>query len=295
MSSFPRILATAVAVAALALPASAAARAKASYYVALGDSYAQGVQPLGPNQADIDTNKGFNDVAFKALRRSHPGLKLVKLGCGGATTDSMINGTKPCRIDHVPYKSTSRATSQLTYGSKWIKAHRARVAYVTVSIGGNDFAHCASEPDFNAAAACTSAGINEMKKNLPVIAKTLRRAAGKKPAIVGSTYPDIVLGAYVQGDSGRQLAQVSVAIFRDQINPVLKSAYAKQKIRFADTTTAFGSYTLFDQTTTLAPYGQIPVAVANICRLGWFCQPRPDGPDIHLKAAGYSKFAAVVL
>jgi lysophospholipase L1-like esterase len=295
MSSFPRILILAAATAALALPAAADARAKTSYYVALGDSYAQGVQPLGPNQADIDTSKGFNDIAFKALRKSHPALKLVKLGCGGATTDSMINGTRPCPIDKVPYKSKSRSTSQLTYASKWIKAHRARVAYVTVSIGGNDFAHCASEPDINAAAACTSAGINQMKKNLPVIAKALRKAAGRKPAIVGSTYPDIVLGAYVQGDSGRQLAQVSVPIFKDQINPVLKSAYAKQKIRFADTTTAFGGYTPFDQTTTLAPYGQIPIAVANICRLGWFCEPRPGGPDIHLKAAGYSKFAGVVL
>ena len=294
MSTSPRILVVAVAVGALALPASAAARPKTSYYVALGDSYAQGVQPIGPNQADVPTTKGFNNDAFKKLRKKHPGLKFVQLGCGGATTDSMINGTRPCG-EKLPYKSTSKATSQLTYAARWIKAHRGKVAYVTVSIGGNDFAHCAGAGDFNAVIACASQGIAQMKKNLPVIAKALRRAAGRKTAIVGSTYPDVVLGAYVQGDSGKQLASASVTVFKDQVNPTLRKAYAKQKIRFADTTTAFGSFIPFSKTTTLAPYGQIPVAVANICKLGWYCAARPGGPDIHLRTSGYAKFATVVL
>jgi lysophospholipase L1-like esterase len=294
MSPLPRILAVAIAAAALALPASAAARAKPTYYVSLGDSYAQGVQPIGLNQADVPTTKGFNNVVFKKLRKKHPGLKFVQLGCGGATTDSMINGDKPCG-EKLPYKSTSKATSQLTYAAKWVKAHRGKVSYITVSIGGNDFAHCAGAGDFNAVLACASQGIAQMKKNLPVIARTLRKAAGKKTVIVGSTYPDVVLGAYVQSDSGKQLASASVSVFKDQVNPTLKKAYAKQKIRFADTTTAFGSFIPFSKTTTLAPYGQIPVAVADICKFGWYCTARPGGPDIHLRTSGYAKFAAVVL
>jgi lysophospholipase L1-like esterase len=294
MSTFPRILIAALAVAALALPATASARAKTTYYVALGDSYSRGYQPVGPGQTDVITSKGFNVFAYKALHKKQPGLELVQLGCGGATTDSMINGTQPCEKTN-PYRSTSRATSQLTYAAKWIKAHRGRVAYVTISIGGNDFAHCASEPDFNAVVACTSQGIAEMKKNVPVIARTLRKAAGRKTVMVGSTYPDIVLGAYVKSDSGKQLAQASVAVFKDQINPALKSGYAKAKVRFADTTAAFSGFTPFDRTTALAPYGQIPVAVANICEFGWYCNARPQGPDIHLKTAGYEKFANAVL
>src|SRR4051794_3721451 len=217
MSPAPRILTAAVALAALALPTSAAARTKTTYYVSLGDSYAQGVQPIGPNQADIPTNKGFNDVAFKQLRKSHPGLKHVKLGCGGATTDSMINGTKACG-EKLPYKSTSQKTSQLTYAAKWIRAHRARVAYVTISIGGNDFARCGGAGDTNAAAACAIKGIDKMKKNLPVIAGALRKAAGEKPVIVGSTYPDVILGAYTKGDSGKDFATASVTIFKKSIN-----------------------------------------------------------------------------
>src|SRR5690349_2126502 len=118
MSFSPRILIAVASVAALALPAAADARAKTSYYVSFGDSYSQGFQPIGPNQADIFTNSGFNDFAYKALRKTHPGLKAVKLGCGGATTNSMINGTQGC-IEKLPYKSNSRATSQLTYAKKW--------------------------------------------------------------------------------------------------------------------------------------------------------------------------------
>src|SRR3712207_8987263 len=56
--------------------------------------------------------------------------------------------------------------------------------------------------------------------------------------------------------------------FRDQINPALKSGYASQKIGFVDATAGFGAYIPFEQTTTLAPYGEIPKNVANICTLG---------------------------
>jgi lysophospholipase L1-like esterase len=294
MSRSPRILIAALVCAALALPASAAARTKTTYYVALGDSYAQGVQPIGPNQADVPTNKGYVDDVYKRLHKSHPGLKLVKLGCGGATTDSMINGTKPCPIDKVPYASTSKKTSQLTYASKWIKAHRAGVAFVTISIGGNDFASCAGAGDTNAIAACTLKGIDKMKKNLPVIAKAVRTAAGKKPVIVGSTYPDVVLGAYVKSDSGKDLAKASVTIFKKSINPALKNAYKKRNIRFADTTVAFGGYIPFSKMTTLAPFGEIPVAVANICKLAWYCTDRAT-PDIHLKPDGYIKFGGIIM
>jgi lysophospholipase L1-like esterase len=275
----------ALALLALALPGSAAAKAKRSYYVSLGDSYAAGYQPDGTQ------NEGFTDDLFKSLHKSEPGLKLVKLGCGGATTESMIKGNKPCGESYLPYKSKSKATSQLTYASKWIRAHRKQVRYVTLTIGGNDFASCVKAGDFNAVIACAAKGIDKMKKNLPVIAKSLRGAAGPKPVIVGSTYPDVVLGAWVQGDDGKQIAQASVPVFREQINPAMKKAYKKRKIGFVDATAKFGGYIPLDQTTTVDPYGEIPVAVANICTLGWFC----ERSDIHLRSNGYAKLADLIL
>jgi lysophospholipase L1-like esterase len=285
------LLAVALAATVLALPAAASARTPTTYYVSLGDSYAQGVQPIGPGLADIPTNKGYTDFVYKTLKHSHPGLKLVKLGCGGATTDSLINGTKSCG-EKLPYKSMSKATSQLTYAAKFMRAHKGQIAFVTLSIGGNDFAHCAGAGDFNAILSCTANGIQTMKGNLPVIAKTIRKAAGPKAKIAANTYPDVVLGAYVTGDTGKTLAGASVSVFKDQVNPALKSAYKQQKINFVDATTAFGAYIPFDQTTNLAPYGTIPKAVANICTFAWYCVDRgTKGPDIHLRPAGYKKLA----
>jgi lysophospholipase L1-like esterase len=284
----------ALALALLALPAAASAHTPTKYYLSLGDSYAQGVQPLGPNQADIATNQGFTDDLYPKVRKLVPGLKLVKLGCGGATTTSLIDGSKPCK-EPLPYASTSRSTSQLTYAADFMRKHRGRIALVTISIGGNDFANCRSKADLTAITTCVTNGIATMKANLPAIAKTLRKAAGKKAVIVGSTYPDVVLGSWVTGATGMTLAQASVPIFQQQVNPALKGAYAKQKIGFVDATTAFGSYIPFSQTTTLAPFGVVPQSVANICSLGWYCVTRPDGPDIHLRPAGYQKLAGLYL
>jgi lysophospholipase L1-like esterase len=282
-----------LALVALALPATAAAKPKTTYFVSLGDSWAQGVQPIGPDQADVATNKGFNDYLFKKLRKSHPGLVHVKLGCGGATTGSMIDGSKPCG-EKLPYASKSKATSQLTYATKFLRRNRARIAYVTVIIGGNDVAPCASKGSNGEIIACVGNGISEIKKNIAVISKKVRGAAGKHAVIVGSTYADVVLGQYVKSDNGKDLAKLSVGIFKDQINPALKSGYAKRKIGFVDATAGFGGYVPFDQTTTLAPYGEIPKAVASICTLAWYCDERST-PDIHLKPAGYRKLAGLVL
>jgi lysophospholipase L1-like esterase len=297
MKTSLRLLIALVAIAALALPASASAakkKPKTTYYVSLGDSWAQGVQPIGPGQADVATKKGFVNYAFKRLRKRHPGLKLIQLGCGGATTDSMINGTKRC-VEKLPYKSKSKKTSQLTYAKKWIRKHRKRVRYVSVIIGGNDIAPCASKGDNGAIIACVGHGIQQIKKNTKVIAKAIRSAGGKKPEIVGSTYADVVLGQWVKSENGKTLARLSVGIFRDQLNPTFKKAYSRRKIKFVDATAGFGAYIPFEQTTTMQPYGEIPVAVANICRLGWYCNARPAGPDIHLKSKGYAKLGRMVL
>ena len=293
----PRIvfLALAIALALLFLPAGVHARTPTRYYVSLGDSYSQGWQPIGPNQADVPTNQGFTDFLYPKARKLIPGLKLVKLGCGDATTDSLINGTRRC-IEPLPYASVSRATSQLTYATHFMRRHKSRIALVTLSIGGNNFDGCpASGGDVTAVTTCVANGIARMKQDVPAIAKALRRAAGRRAIVIGSTYPDVALGAWTLGPAGMQLAQLSVPVFRQQVNPALKSAYAAQRIGFVDATSAFGGYTPFTKTTALAPFGTIPVAAANICKLAWYCVARPGGPDLHLRPSGYRKLAALYL
>ncbi|HEY3650504.1 MAG TPA: hypothetical protein VGL33_21250, partial [Streptosporangiaceae bacterium] len=68
-----------------ALAKVAAAKAPpATYYLALGDSLAQGVQP-NASGVSVMTRDGYPDQVYAALHASRPGLKLVKLGCPGET------------------------------------------------------------------------------------------------------------------------------------------------------------------------------------------------------------------
>jgi len=62
-----------------------------TYYVSLGDSLSQGVQPNAAGTS-VPTPQGYPNQLYAALRRTHPGLRLVKFGCGGETTTTMING-----------------------------------------------------------------------------------------------------------------------------------------------------------------------------------------------------------
>src|ERR1700684_457052 len=89
-------LAAAVAVAAAVTACSGSASshfvaAPASYYLALGDSLSQGVQPNAAGTS-VETRQGYAIQVYAALLPGHPGLRLVKLGCPGETTSTMIHG-----------------------------------------------------------------------------------------------------------------------------------------------------------------------------------------------------------
>src|SRR5947209_18653616 len=82
----------------LLVPATPAQGARSSsaapgtrYYLSLGDSLAQGMQP---DTAGItrNTNQGYTDQLYALESRRIPRLKLVKLGCGGETTSSFLTG-----------------------------------------------------------------------------------------------------------------------------------------------------------------------------------------------------------
>ena len=76
----------------------------------------------------METRAGYPDQVYAALHRSRPGLELVKLGCPGETTTTMINGGI-CRY---------AGGSQLKAAEAFLRAHRGRVLLVTIDIGAND-------------------------------------------------------------------------------------------------------------------------------------------------------------
>ena len=126
--------------------APAAAAPAPHYYLALGDSLSQGMQPNVSGQT-VNTNDGYPDQLL-ALERAHvPNLVLVKLGCGGDTSGSMLSGhgnNAAARVLHCD----RTGGSQLKAAELFLRAHHnaGEVPLVTVDIGANDVDSCASVP-----------------------------------------------------------------------------------------------------------------------------------------------------
>jgi lysophospholipase L1-like esterase len=280
------VLCTAIATVAVA-PAAAPAAVPRQLYVSVGDSYASGYQPTGVGQGRNTRNGFAYQVPAVAARRGYR-LKLVNFGCGGATTGSLITTTGCAPQALGPGGRAYPNRTQLAAATRYVRRHRDRTALVTVSIGGNNVTACARAAD---PVPCVTAAVAAIREDVTEIARRLRRAAGRRVRIVGTTYPDVLLGSWVNGDAAsRNIAGLSVVAFRSLINPALKEAYASARGRFVDVTAASGAYTPFDQVTTLFPYGTVPVAVARVCELSYFCAFR----DIHARTDGYRLIADLI-
>jgi lysophospholipase L1-like esterase len=282
-----RLLPAALAAAALlALPAAADAAAAKKLYVSLGDSYASGYEATAKGVGSNTTNGFAYQVPGLAKKRGHR-LKLVNFGCGGATTTSLVDRIGCPARALGPKGIAYDGTTQLDAAEKFIKANRGRVALITVSIGGNDVTACAREAD---PVPCVAAATNSIKENVSAATERLRKATGPKTIIVGTTYPDVILGEWLNSDAGKQLAGLSTIAFKSLINPALKEAYATGDGKFVDVTAATGAYGPMDDLTDLAPYGSIPTPVAKVCRLTYYCQ----FGDIHARRSGYRVIAKLV-
>jgi lysophospholipase L1-like esterase len=268
--------------------ASSAAQRDRQLYVSLGDSYATGAQVTGPNDTLANTNKGFADLLPRAARKRGYRLELVNFGCGGETTTSILRRKQAC-AGPAPGAPRYGGRTQVGAAERFLRRNRGDVGLITVSIGGNDVTACARAAD---PISCVVAAVDGIKKNVKTLVRRLRAAAGPKPRIVGITYPDVILGAWVTGDPAAQnLAQLSVVAFKNLINPALKQQYESVKRgRFVDVTAASGAYEPFTETVTMAPYGVLPKPVAEVCRLTYFCEFR----DIHARTVGYRLIADLI-
>src|SRR2546423_1649362 len=168
------------------------AAAPPTYYLALGDSLARGVQPnriggLG------ETHQGYVDdlYAYFRLRRPDLNLQLVNISCTGETLETMRAG------GHCLYP----LGSQLAQAADFIQTHH--VALITLTIGGDDILQCvnANAIDFTKVIdpACVQEGLADVIPQLTTILGALRTAAAhsirsQDVAIVASNYNDPLLG-----------------------------------------------------------------------------------------------------
>ncbi len=275
---------------ALAAPAGATAKAKpkSQFYVNVGDSYATGYQPT----VRKGTTDGYADQLVPLAKQRGYRLKLRNFGCGGATTDSLLTKQGCPKAARAVAHTAVYTGTQADAVVKFLKANRKRTGLITVSISGNDVTKCAKAADAVACVAEATTGINT---NLKTLLSRFRKAAGPKVRIVGTTYPDVILGEWAKGTSaGQSLARLSQVAFQSIINPALKKQYEGVGGKFVDVTKATGGYDSLDGATTTVPgqqpYSLLPIPVARICELTWYCQ----FGDIHSKRAGYRVIAKLI-
>jgi hypothetical protein len=90
-----------------------------TYYLSLGDSLAAGGQPIGgPPFGELPPggyNQSYANQLHRALLPDHPGLHLAKLGCGGSSALTVLNGASWC-----PYENGT----QLAEAVAFLQAHQ---------------------------------------------------------------------------------------------------------------------------------------------------------------------------
>ena len=254
-----------------------------TYYVSLGDSYSVGYQP------GLGATPGYPGYV---ATKTH--LTLANFGCGGATSTSILHAIGcPDVLPHTAGAMTYPTTTQAAAAQAFLTAHRGHIGLITVTIGGNDVTGCATNPN---PVSCVVAAANTVKANVTTLAAELRAAAGPRVPIIGSTYPNVILGTYVYPVNPAaaptiNLAKLSVVAFKSIINPALSAAYASSMGKFVDVTAAAGGYVPLTRTVDSTAYGVIPVAVANVCAYTWFCAQG----NIHGTTSGYALIGKLIV
>jgi lysophospholipase L1-like esterase len=266
MTRFARLLAlTTVATVFAALASGASAASKATYYVSVGDSLAQGYQPIGgpPSPLGVDGYaQGYADQLFRSVRDRYEQLQLVKLGCGGETTLTMVVGAPWCGF---------AAGSQLAQAEAFLSTHRGEIAFITIDVGANDVFQYGDQATATILA------------YLPQILVRLRASAGADVPIIGMSYYGVGLPGVWNATHDLLAVQAYIAQI-DAFNGLLESIYAAAGDAVADVEDAFqvSDTTLVDGT---------PLNVLRECQWTWICTPPPLGPDIHANSDGYGVIA----
>ncbi|MEO6082354.1 MAG: GDSL-type esterase/lipase family protein [Umezawaea sp.] len=253
-------------------------------YVSLGDSYATGYRP-----AAAGAPAGASEDGFAYLVAGRSDLRLINVACTGATSAQVRDQPGCAPANRAPDAVDPAGRTQLDAAVRALREHQGRVDLVTVVIGGNDLAPCAlvQQP-----VECATQAVAGIRANLATILPALRDAAGGAP-IVGLTYPDVFLGAWVSSvfPNGQGLARQSVTLFQDLLNTALKAEYEAVGAKFVDVTAATGGYGPLTEVTQDPAYGPIPTPVAKVCALTYFCRAN----DVHPTPEGHEAIATAVL
>jgi lysophospholipase L1-like esterase len=261
--------------------------ANVRYYLSLGDSLAQGMQPDTAGLT-VNTDQGYADQLYAIEKHKIPALKLVKLGCGGETTTSFLTGHGNSG-DALLLGCDPAGGSQMVAAERFLRDHRrpGEVALLTLDIGANDIDGCETEDAIDTS--CVIHGAERISANLPIIMRRLRRAAAPGSPMAAMTLYDPFLQLYLT--PGGQAEAIATDGYARNVNEGLARLYRAGGFRVAHVDTAFHTYEISRKTSLAGQPHPVPVAVAEVCRLTWMCSPPPVGPNIHANRAGYGLIA----
>jgi lysophospholipase L1-like esterase len=288
-----RLLTATVAISALMLVAagcsgSAPQRARGllpgpRFYLSLGDSLALGVQPTVTG-ASMPTSGGYPDRIYSVLRAREHDWRLVKLGCSGETTHTMISGGI-CRYP---------AGSQLAQAEQFLREHRGHVGLVTIDIGANDPNSCIiGNVPLSKITACMGNSIDQTTSDLRTIMGGLRSAAGPDVKILAMSYYVPELAGWFDGMAGKEIAVLTERLV-GAYNRLLAGIYHHYGAQVANVFGAFHSSDFTDKV-RLGRLGLLPRNVATICEWTWSCAQWPRGPNEHANDTGYGVIALAFL
>ncbi len=247
-----------------------------TYYLALGDSLASG--------GGVPKGLDYVDDVYAREATGIPGLQLENLSCGGDSTTRMIHGGL-CK--------NYTTGNQLGDAEAFLAAHRGQISFVTIDVGGDDILGCA----INKTAidpVCVTRALNAVNTNLPVILQGLRNAAAGPLHIVGMTYYDPILAAWVTGapffpgNNNKALALGSFSILQ-KMNDELRAIYQQFNVRIASVQKLFqtGNFQMTGHWN-----GQtVPQNVALICDWTHMCGTGPGEPNVHTNQTGHALLA----
>src|SRR6516164_3319267 len=198
----------------------------ASYYLALGDSLSQGVQP-NASGTSVKTPDGYASQLYVVLRHHDPGLRLIDLGCPGETTATMIHGGT----------CSYRGRPQLAAAVSFLRAHRSHVSLITLDIGANDPNPCVTHPSLLKVMPCLGKAAMGASANLTTIMTALRPAAGHA-RIIGMNYYLPELAEWRSGFLGEMFARLAEAA-AVHYNSALTAVYQRFGAHIANVFGAF--------------------------------------------------------
>jgi lysophospholipase L1-like esterase len=149
-------------------------------------SYAVGGNSAGPGpggRADAGpVHLALGDSLAAGAGPDARGTRLIRLGCSGETTSTMVRGG----VCDYPAPGSRQAGSQLAAATSYLAAHPGQVSLITIDIGANDLGSCRAGSDGAAIAACVQRAIPAVEQNLTGILAGLR-FAGYRSTIIATT------------------------------------------------------------------------------------------------------------